>query len=307
MDKGEFQAIVEEIYEKFKSYGVARKEIESRLKLLLFEFKVPKEEAKKTIINGLRKNYNISKGDLKPSLTKISEIEPNRWVSLKAKVIQLWEPNSPAIAQTGLIGDETGTARFVVWSKANKKRLEEGKCYLFDRVVIDEFMGVKSVKVTSASDVKEIPEEIEVKEEEGEVEVIGALVTIQQNSGLLQTCKICGRVVKAGLCVEHGKVETNEILRLKGVLDDGERIYDLTLDEKCVSALTGIGLREARKIAEEHLDRSVVLLDLKKRLLGKYLRVYGELKFRSLNASRVEFYKPKILEEVEKVLEEEGT
>ncbi|MEM2727067.1 MAG: replication protein A [Archaeoglobaceae archaeon] len=307
MAEDKFQAIVEDIYEKFKSYGVTKKEIESRLKLLLFEFKVPEEEARRTIINGLRKNYNIAKGDLKTSLIKISEIEPNKWVSLKAKVIQLWEPNSPAIAQTGLIGDETGTARFVVWAKANKKRLEEGKCYLFEKVVIDEFNGVKSVKVTSASDVREITEQIEVKEEGGEVEVIGALVAIQQNSGLLQTCKICGRVVKAGVCVEHGKVETNEVLRVKGVLDDGDRTYDLTLDEKCVSSLIGIGLKEARKMAEEHLDRSIVLLEIKKKLLGRYLHVYGDLRFRSLNANRVEFYKPEILEEVEKVLAGELT
>lgn len=307
MVEDRFQAIVEEIYERFKSYGVSRREIENRLKLLLYEFKVPEEEARRTIINGLRKNYNIVKGDLKPSITKISEIEPNTWVSLKAKVVQLWEPNSPAIAQTGLIGDETGTTRFVVWAKANKKRLEEGKCYLFEKVVIDEFMGFKNVKVTSASDVKEINEPIEVKDEGAEVEVVGALVSIQKNSGLLQVCKICGRVVKAGICVDHGKVETNEVLRLKGVLDDGERTYDLILDEKIINSLIGIGLREARKLAEEHLDRGIVLLELKKRLLGKYLRVKGELRFRTLNASSAEFYKPKIIEEVEKVLKEAGT
>ncbi|MDK2795061.1 MAG: hypothetical protein PWQ22_930 [Archaeoglobaceae archaeon] len=306
MAENRFQAIVEEIYERFKSYGVSRKEIENRLKLLLYEFKVPEEEARRTIINGLRKNYNIVKGDLKPSITKISEIEPNTWVSLKAKVVQLWEPNSPAIAQTGLIGDETGITRFVVWAKANKKRLEEGKCYLFERVVVDEFMGLKSVKVTSASEVKEIDEPIEVKDENAEVEVVGALVSIQQNSGLIQVCKLCGRVVKAGVCVEHGKVEANEVLRLKSVLDDGERTYDLILDEKIINSLTGIGLREARKLAEEHLDRGVVLLELKKRLLGKYLRVKGELRFRTLNAKSAEFYKPRIIEEVEKVLEEAG-
>lgn len=304
MDEGRFQKIVEEIYDKFKSYGVTRKEIESRLRLLLYEFKVPEEEARRTIINGLRKNYNIPKGELKSTLTKISDLEPNKWVSLKAKVIQLWEPNSPAIAQTGVIGDETGTVRFVVWAKANKKKLEEGKCYLFEKVVIDEFNDIKSVKVTSASEVREIDEDIEVKEEEREVEIFGALVAIQQNSGLLQTCKICGRVVKAGICVEHGKVETNEVLRVRGVLDDGERTYDLVMDEKIVKSLTGIGLKEARKLAEEHLDRGIVLLELKKKLLGKYLFVKGELNFRTLNATEADFYKPKILEEVERALQE---
>ena len=306
MDESRFQEIVEEIFERFKAYGVTKKEIENRLRLLLFEFKVPEEEARRTIINGLRKNYNISRADLKPPLTKISEIEPNKWVTLKAKVIQIWEPNSPAIAQSGLIGDETGTARFVVWAKANKRKLEEGKCYLFEKVVVDEFMGIKSVKVTSASDVKEIDEEIEVKEEGGEVEVIGALVSIQQNSGLLQVCKLCGRVVKAGVCVEHGKVETNEILRVKGILDDGERTYDLILGEEVVKSLTEIGLKEARRLAEEHLDRGIVLIELKRKLLGKYLRIIGELRFRTLTARSAEFFRPKIIQEVQKVLEEAG-
>ncbi len=304
MDESRFQAIVEDIYEKFKSYGVTKKEIETRLRLLLFEFKVPEEEARKTIINGLRKNYNISKADLKPDLTKISEIEPNKWVSLKAKVIQLWEPNSPTIQQTGLIGDETGIARFVVWAKANKKKLEEGKCYLFEKVVIDEFMGIKSVKVTSASEIREIDEQIEVKEDSKELEAIGALVSIQQNSGLIQVCKICGRTVKAGVCLEHGKVEANDVLRIRGVLDDGDRTYDLIMDEKVINSLTGMGLKEARKLAEEHLDRGVVLLELKKMLLGKYLKVRGELRFRTLTVTSAEVYRPKIAEEVEKVLKE---
>jgi replication factor A1 len=306
MDENRFQEILEEIFERFKAYGVTKKEIENRLRLLLFEFKVPEEDARRTIINGLRKNYNIARADLKPPLTKISEIEPNKWVNLKAKVIQIWEPNSPAIAQSGLIGDETGTARFVVWAKANKRKLDEGKCYLFEKVVIDEFMGLKSVKVTSASDVREIDEEIEVKEEGGEVEVIGALVSIQQNSGLLQVCKLCGRVVKAGVCVEHGKVETNEILRVKGILDDGERTYDLILGEEVVKSLTGIGLKEARRLAEEHLDRGIVLLELKRKLLGNYLRVIGELRFRTLTARSAEFFRPNIIQEVQKVLEEAG-
>ncbi|MCQ4152718.1 MAG: replication protein A [Archaeoglobi archaeon] len=304
MDESRFQRMVEDIYEMFKSYGVTKKEIETRLRLLLFEFKVPEEEARRTIINGLRKNYNIPRVDLKPALAKISEIEPNKWVSLKAKVIQLWEPNSPIISQTGLIGDETGITRFVVWAKANKTRLEEGKCYLFEKVVIDEFMGIKSIKVTSASEIREIDEQIEVKEELRELEVVGALVSIQQNSGLLQVCKICGRTVKAGTCMEHGKVETTDVLRIRGVLDDGEKIYDLILDEKVISSLTGMGLKEARKLAEEHLDRGVVLLELKKRLLGKYLKVRGEIRFRMLTVTSAEFYRPKIIEEVEKALKE---
>lgn len=290
----------------FKDYGISRKEIEDRMKLLVFEFRVPEEEARKTIINGLRKTYNISRESLRYPLTKIAEIEPNKWVTVKAKVLQLWETTSPAIAQWGIIGDDTGIARFVIWAKANKKGVEEGKCYLFERVVIDDFNGVKSVKVTSMSEIKELEEDLDVPET-GEIEMVGALIAIQQNSGLVQVCKKCGKFVKTGICKEHGRVETTDILRLRGVLDDGEKTVEVVMDEECIKALTGIDLETAKKLAAEQLDREVVLMELKNKLLGKYLRIQGEMGFRGLQARKVEFYKPKIWEEVEKLLQEVKT
>ncbi|MEM4472245.1 MAG: replication protein A [Archaeoglobaceae archaeon] len=302
MDK--IQSIVSEIYEMFKDYNVSKSEIEKRLKLLIYEFKVPEEEAKRTIINGLRRDLNISKDALRFPLTKIAELEPGKWVSVKARVLQLWEPTSPSIAQWGIIGDETGTARFVIWMKSGKGRVSEGKTYLFEKVVVDEYGGVKSIKVTSLSEIKEIDEEIEVAGEWGEIELVGALVSISQNSGLVQICKICGRVIEAGICREHGKVEWTEVLRLRGVIDDGEKTYDIEMDENCIKSLTGLDLVTAKKIAFEHLDRGIVLLELKKKLLGRYFRISGELKFRTINVKKVEFFKPKVLEEVEKVLEE---
>ncbi|MCS7118443.1 MAG: replication protein A [Archaeoglobaceae archaeon] len=302
MDK--FHSIVNEIYEMFKDYKVSKSEIERRLKLLVFEFKVPEEEARRTIINGLRRDLNISKEALRFPLTKISELEPGKWVSVKAKVIQLWDSTSPSIAQWGIVGDETGTARFVIWTKSSKGKVEEGKNYLFEKVIVDEFGGVKSIKVTSLSEIKDIDEEIEVSEEGGEVEAIGALVSISQNSGLIQICKLCGRFTKAGICKEHGKVEGVEVLRLRGVLDDGEKMFEIEMDENCIRSLTGLDLNAAKKMAFENLDRSIVLLELKRKLLGRYFRVFGELKFRTINVKRAEFFRPKILEEVEKTLEE---
>ena len=45
---------------------------------------------------------------------KVMEInEPGLWVDLKVKVAQLWETNSDAISQSGLVGDETGIIKFV--------------------------------------------------------------------------------------------------------------------------------------------------------------------------------------------------
>ncbi len=303
------EKLTSEFYEKYKDYGVSKKEIYERFKLLLLEFKVPEEEARRTVTNYLMRNYQIPREEIRAPLTKISEIsEPNRWVSVKAKVVQLWEPSSPSIAQSGIIGDETGFIRFLIWAKAEKPEVSEGKSYLFKNVVTDEFGGVMRINVTRYSEIQEIDEDVEVPEElrfaRGEVGVTGALVAIQQNSGLIQRCKQCGRVVKSGMCPVHGKVEWYDDLRIRCVIDDGENTYEAILNEENIKSLKGIGLEEAKKIAQENLDRNAVLRELKKQLLGKYLKVEGDMSGRFLMVRNVEYFKPDIGKEVEELLSE---
>ncbi len=295
-----------ELYEKFKDYGVSKKEIYERMKLLIIEFKVPESEAVRTITNYLMREYKIPREEIRAPTTKISDIkEPNQWISVKGKVVQIWEPNSPSILQTGLIGDETGVIRFLIWAKSNKPEVEEGKCYIFKNVVTDEFGGSMRINVTRYSEIEEINEDIEVPKDlkySAGIEVIGALVAIQQNSGLVQRCDECGKIVKSGMCPKHGKVKWHDDLRLRGVIDDGSNTYEVILNEENIKSLTGMGLEEAKRLAQENLDRNVVLTELKKALLGKYLRVEGDLAGRFLMARNVEFYKPDIAKEVDELL-----
>ncbi len=301
------EKLAEQIFEEYKDYGVDKKEIIEKLKKLLVEFRVPENEALRTIRNYIIREYGAPATIRRERITKIEEIrEPNRWVTVKAKVIQLWESSSPSIAQVGLIGDETGHIRFLVWTKAKKQPVEEGKSYIFRNVVVDDFGGVLRLNVTKISEIEEIGEDVEVKPPEDvseEVEVVGALVAIQQNSGLIQRCGVegCSRVIKMGKCPEHGKTQPKDDLRIKGVLDDGYRTYEVIINEDGVKALTGIDLEKAKKIAGETLDRNAVLIELKKMLLGKYLRVVGTATPRYLVARHVEFFRPDIRKEVEKV------
>ena len=300
------EKLTDQIHEKFKEYNVSRKEILKRLKLLIIEFKVPESEAVRTITNYFIKELEIPReAVIETQLVKIADIdEAGRWVSLKAKVVQLWDTNSPSISQAGLIGDETGMIKFVVWAKAGKPEVEEEKCYLFRNVVTDIFAGRRQVNITKYSEIIEIDEDITLPPRE--IEVVGALVAIQQNSGLIQRCEECGRVMKSGLCSVHGKAKWREDLRIKGVLDDGENVYEIILNEENIKSLTGIDLEKARKMAEETLDRGIVLSELKKRLLGKYLKVQGVRGERYLIVKSVDFYKPDVASEVEKLLEAIG-
>ena len=305
MIENRIKELTQQIVQQFKNSGheVNAKEVEQKLKLLLLEFKVPESEAKRTIINYLLKELDIPREKLvvESEFVKIEDIKkPNQWVSLKAKVVQLWDSNSPNISQVGLVGDETGIIKFVVWTKANKQEVEEGKCYLFKNVVTDSFAGRMQININRNSEIVEIDEDIQLPPRE--IEVIGALVTIQQNSGLIRRCKICNRVMTKGLCPIHGKTEGYDDLRIKGVIDDGENVYEVILNEDNIKSLTGIDLKDAKQIAEEYLDRNAVLSELKKRLLGRYFKLVGNKGERYLIVKEIEFLKANIKSEVEELL-----
>jgi len=297
--------LTNQIVERFRKSGfdVDAKEISKRLRLLILEFKVPESEAIRTVTNYLMKELDIAREQLARDspLVKIEEItKPNQWVSLKAKVIQLWDASSPNVSQVGLIGDETGIIKFVIWEKSGKREVEEGKSYLFKNVVSDSFGGRMQINVNRNSDIVEIDEDIQLPPRE--LEVVGALIAIQQNSGLIQRCKECNRPMTKGICPTHGKTTGYDDLRIKGVIDDGENFYEIILNEENIKQLTGIGLEEAKKIAEENLDRNAVLSELKNKLLGKYFRIVGTRGERYLIVKEVEFLKGNLKEQVDELL-----
>ena len=77
----------------------------------------------------------------------IAAAQPGDWVTLEGKVVSLAAPASPAIAQSGIIADESGGIRFVVWAKSNAPKMEEGKWYRLESAVVDEYKGVPNLKV----------------------------------------------------------------------------------------------------------------------------------------------------------------
>jgi len=205
---------------------------------------------------------------------KIVEInEPGRWADLKVKVTQLWETNSDAISQSGLIGDDTGTIKFVKWAKAELPSLEEGKSYQIKNVVTDEFQGRFSVKLNRTSKIEPLDIDIEVGSQA--VEFTGALVDVQKGSGLIKRCPICKRSLAKGVCSEHGKVEGSYDLRIKAVIDDGRRVQDVLINRETTERLVGITLDSAKQMAMEALDHEVVRSMIEGKLVGRYFSITG--------------------------------
>jgi replication factor A1 len=272
--------LAKEMRKKFSELGadVPQKEIESKLDLLVNQYKVPEEEARRTVFNQYVRDLKLqraSSGGGDSPLTKIKDITSDgKWISLKAKVVQLWENEKASISQIGLLGDDTGTIKFVCFTKSDLPLLEEGKSYIFKNVVTDSWQGRFSVKLNKTTTV--VPTE-DVEVVNNDASVTGAIVDVQSGSGLVKRCPECNRILVKGVCVDHGKQEGEYDLRVKAVIDDGRAAQDIILNQEMTHKVTGIDVKVAKKMAMDAVDPAVVLDEIKRILLGKYFIVKGPI------------------------------
>ncbi|WP_129114285.1 replication factor A [Halegenticoccus tardaugens] len=270
----------EEIAEQFSDHlNVDADEVEERLDNLVNEYKVPAEEARRSVVNSYLDEAGLERDAIRSGggqAAKVSDIdEDEQWVDLTAKVVDLWEPRSDSISQVGLLGDESGTIKFVSFKTSELPELDEGAVYRLENVVTDEYQGRYSVKLNRTTTITELDEDIEVGDDSVTVE--GALVDIQSGSGLIKRCpeEGCTRVLQNGRCSEHGSVEGEFDLRIKGVLDDGTEIQEVIFNREMTEELTGVTLEEAKQRAMDALDTTVVADEMRETTLGRYYGVTG--------------------------------
>jgi replication factor A1 len=272
-----------EIKERFAKVNVQiyEKDITERLSILVNKFKVPINEARRNVTGYFLKVHNINQdeffanaGFANQSPVKIAElIEDNKWCTFNAKVSILWDPRHEKILQTGVLGDETGTIVFTTWKSTGCSVLEEGRCYTFKNVVTSEWQDRMSIKINKNSEILPYYGDITVARKL--VTVVGALVDVQQGSGLIKRCPECNRSLVKGVCADHGKVEGIHDLRIKGVIDDGVTSQAVILNRKLTEELTGITLAKAKEIAMESLDTGTVADEMGCKVIGHYFEVTG--------------------------------
>ena len=282
-----------EIHEQFSDrLDLSVEDVEERLDTLVNEYKVPVSEARRSVVNTYLDEAGMERDDLGGGgneQVQVADIDaPEEWVDITGKVVELWEARSDAVAQVGLLGDETGTIKFTKWSKSDLSELDEGAVYHLRNVVTDEYQGRYSVKLNRTTVIEERDEDIEVGSDDVTVE--GALVDIQSGSGLIKRCpeEGCTRVLQNGRCSEHGEVDGEFDLRIKGVLDDGEAVHEVIFDQDATEELTGITLEAAQEMAKDALDTEVVVEEMAETVLGRYYRVTGPTLGRYVLADDVE-------------------
>ena len=272
----EAEAIAEQFSDQL---DVDPDDAEERLTTLVDEYRVPLDEASRSVTNSYLEDAGMERDELGRGGSEevlVNDIdEDEQWVDLRVKLVDLWEPRSDSISQVGLLGDESGTIKFVAFETSDLPELTEGQSYELSNVVTDEYEGSYSVKLNRTTGITEVDEAIEVGDNADTVE--GALVDIQSGSGLIKRCPEddCTRVLQNGRCSEHGQVEGEFDLRIKGVLDDGETVTEVIFDREATEELTGMSLEEAKDMAMDALDTTVVAEEMGEDVLGRYYRVTG--------------------------------
>lgn len=275
----------EDIYEQFSEHlEISVDDVVDRLDTLVNEYTVPMDEARRSVINHYLDEADIERESLsnnqEMALADVNAAD--EWIDITAKVVELWEPRSDSVGQVGLLGDPSGTIKFTKWAKSDLPQLEEGKVYRITNVVTDEFQGRYSVKLNRTSGIEELEDDLEVGD--NVVTLEGALVDIQNGSGLIKRRVDDGRVVQN----ETGDVETEFDLRIKGVLDDGQEVQEVIFDAEATEAVTGISLEEAKQMAMDALDTTIVADEIEKQVIGQYYAVTGPQLGRYLLADEVE-------------------
>jgi len=292
MTESDLRTHAEEVHEQFSDQlDITVDEVHERLNTLVNEYKVPQNEARRSVVNtyleeaGMERDQ-LSDGNDRPEIADIDS--PEEWIDVTAKVVDLWDAQSDAVAQVGLLGDESGTIKFTKWSKSDLPELEAEKVYDLRNVVTDEYQGRFSVKLNRTTTIEELDEDIEVGDDAVSIE--GALVDIQSDSGLIKRCpeEDCTRVLQNGRCSEHGEVEGEFDLRIKAVIDDGEDVHEVIVDRETTEDLTDITLEQAQEMAMDALDTSVVADEMHEKILGRYYRIEGPTLGRYVLADEVE-------------------
>ena len=115
------------------------------------------------------------------------------------------------------------------------------------------------------------------------VSTTGRIVSVRSDSGIILRCtkEGCRRVLRDGMCGEHGEVEGSEDLRLMMVIDSGVSNASLLVSREPAESVIGKSFQD---IAEQIRSggRDAFAATLKERFLGRRVTVNG----RAINDDR---------------------
>jgi len=248
--------------------------------------------------------------------------ETDRWIEFEGVVIETYDTSVDSIAQQGRLADHTGSIRFTIWKSSNvDHEFEVGQTLNLEPVVTNEFQGEYEIKVENVTQIEEKTgdEALDIDPDEFTESVSGALIDFQPQMGLIDRCpgpdSDCNRVLQQNdECPDCGDVTSEIDLRTKAILDSGEDNWTIFLDEDQTSQLVNVQnedgdivpltIEEAKNLAQNHGDRSVVSTIIEGNLHGEYVHITGRDRGDRFDVETIQLVDPPTIGEVEEIKEE---
>jgi replication factor A1 len=233
--------------------------------------------------------------DALPARTLRDLRAPDEGFRVDARVVRVAERpvtvgDERRVVYEGLLADRSGAVAFSSWTDF---RLAVGETVRLTGAYVRTFRGRSQLVLDDRSTVTRIaagdlpdpaellgalPRPIAAVEDEGggaAIAVEGLVVGLLPPSGLVYRCPVCRRMVTAGICKVHGRVEGQPDLRARIVLDDGTGALTVNAGRADTERLWGLTLADARARLRDLPDPSVLEEQLFDALFGRRLRVRG--------------------------------
>lgn len=262
-------------------------QIKQELDELINQYKVPMDQAVSSIIRKYQDSSidQAGKKKIKNIQSDESGIEViGRIIRETPRTIEVEGEEREVIS--GALGDESGIINFTAWRDfpfeeddvveirnaytrewQNKPELQIGDYTDVDEGEVKDIPSLQELKSPKPVTIDEVDKVYQAKVE-------ATIIDVLERSGLVMRCPQCNRVTKGGECQEHGEVEPEPDLRIKAILDDGIGTIQATLPKEVTEQITGITLSEAKEMARDALDRSVVEEEMKG-VIGKTIIAIG--------------------------------
>lgn len=275
-----------------RALGVDKETLSRELTLLIVEFKVPAEEARRSIIK--KHSKEEPKDDIAIATGRSAEGAGQGAQAVKLLkdlrngdtgvivIANVLEPQHREITTSkgkmtvinGMLEDATAKVHFTSW--IDLPEIFKAGTIVAKNVYVNSFHGMPSVNINERTTVEpfggQIPgyemrrcslAELSAGDGAYDIEAEGDVVSIRPGSGLIERCPECSRVMQKGQCRAHGKVEGIWDMRIKAIIDDGTGSMICVFDRMLTKALIGIDMEEllrtgSPEAADERLRASLI-------------------------------------------------
>ena len=194
---------------------------------------------------------------------------------------------------SGQIADLTGRCRMSAWEELP---IDENKLPLtvkLSGVRVRAWQGIPDITVDNAKQVEfldKTPWDESINLEDHVVEIglteltnsssrvgistEGTIVSVRDDSGIIMRCLECRRVLRDGECASCGSSESQQDVRLRLVIDNGENTASLLVNKAASIKLTGLDEEKmAQKIESE--GQMEFVQSLRDMILGRVVKASG--------------------------------